>query len=435
MTSRERLGRLGIAVPEILLPGAATMWEHWAVIACDQFSSEPSYWTETRRIVGNDPSTLDLIIPECYLGDRDMERRIERANRSMRNIVERGVLKALPPGFVLVHRSTIHAPRRRGLVLAIDLEAYDFVEDSKSPIRPTEGTIRDRLPSRMALRRGAILELPHILLLIDDPEDAMMSAASAAAGDRLYDFELMQNGGRIKGRFIDENALEPLADAFESVAGRTDLLFAVGDGNHSLASAREIWREKKRSGAAEDHPARYALVEVANIHDPGLHFHPIHRVLFGVDPDSLVACLKSELGLWDDDEGALTLVGPQGEHSWDFQVPDGSLAVESLQTIFDRYLEDHPDAGIDYIHGDGAVRELVAAEPNRIGVLLPNLDKGSFFHRIVEVGPYPRKTFSIGEATEKRYYLEARRLEPWDARAGINFGRGTRLILEMRPNG
>jgi len=418
LTPRARLGKMGIAVPDILIPGASTAPEKWAVIACDQFSSERSYWDETASLVGDTPSSLNLIIPECYLEDGDGDERAEKANAAMADVMNKGSLEQLAPGFVLVNRSTPHVSRRQGLVLAVDLESYDFSEGSKSLIRPTEGTIRDRLPPRMAVRREALLDLPHILILIDDPESLVMKAAESAAGTAgriVYDFDLMQGGGHISGRFVPEEGMEALAGAFETLAGRSNLLFAVGDGNHSLASAREIWREKKAAGAPLDHPSRYALVEVENIHDSGLPFHPIHRVMFGVDSGDLKAFLEKKLGAEIPGKGPVSrilgIIFPDGSRqNWTIQVPEGRLAVEPLQEALDTYLEDHPGVEIDYIHGEGSVKDLVAAEGNRLGVILPELDKGSFFRRITEIGPYPRKTFSIGEAVEKRYYLEARKL-------------------------
>ena len=417
MTPKDRLGKIGIAVPEVLIPGAGTAPERWSVIACDQFSSERSYWEETRRIVGSDPSALDLIIPECYLEDGDREERADSANAAMKSILEKGTLTALPPGFILVDRSTLHTPKRRGLVMAIDLETYDFSEGSTSSIRPSEGTIRDRLPPRMAVRRNASLDLPHILLLIDDPDDLVMRSAVEAAGRTVYDFDLMQKGGHVAGHLIPEHEMAPLADAFEALSQRSDLLFAVGDGNHSLASAREIWLEKKAQGAPKDHPARFALVEVENIHDGGLHFHPIHRVLFGVDSKLLAEDLERILTPEDRQDGLeinagmIGLIHPDGStERWKLPVPPGHLAVEPLQEALDDWIAVHPDSDIDYIHGDDAVRELVVGESDRMGLILPNLDKSAFFKRILEVGPYPRKTFSIGEAVEKRYYLEARKL-------------------------
>ena len=420
MTSRARLEKIGIAVPEILLPRKGTPKERWSVIACDQFSSERSYWEHTKQVVDNSPSTLNLIIPECYLDDGDREARADAANAAMADYLEREILEPLAPGFILVDRSTPHADSRKGLVLAVDLESYDYAEKSTSRIRPTEGTIRDRLPPRMAVRRGALLDLPHILLLIDDPENLVMNAAAAVAGEVVYDFDLMQGGGHISGRFIGVDSLETVAAAFEKLAGRSNLLFAVGDGNHSLATAREIWKEKKAEGASMNHPSRYALVEVENIHDPGLHFHPIHRVLFDVDETQLLSHLKSTLGAREvpvpDTASGPSVSGIQVISSsastafFRFPVPAGRLEVEPVQDALDSFLHEHPDADIDYIHGEDSVKELLESGARRFGIILPNLDKSLFFRRIITVGPYPRKTFSIGEAREKRYYLESRRI-------------------------
>jgi hypothetical protein len=323
------------------------------------------------------------------------------------------------------------------LVLALDLEAYDFSEGSRSAIRPTEGTIRDRLPPRMAVRREAALDLPHILVLIDDPDDRLMGAARTTAGAAgaaaLYDFSLMQGGGRIRGRHIPgDDSLESVVEALEGLAADRDLLFAVGDGNHSLASAKEVWREKKLAGAPENHPARYALVEVENIHDPGLPFHPIHRVLFQVEPDSLSDRIRTALDadVRPADGGAPTadplglspeegrgLLGVRSgirEMIWEFPLSRGKLPAELLQGVLDEVLSSDDDISIDYIHGDDAVRSLVENSSDRLGFILPPVDKSAFFSRIAEVGPYPRKTFSIGEAEEKRYYLESRKLDPSD---------------------
>jgi hypothetical protein len=243
----------------------------------------------------------------------------------------------------------------------------------------------------------------------------MQAAENAAAGQAVYDFDLMQGGGHVTGRHIPVDALGGVAGAIEELASGSDLLFAVGDGNHSLASAREVWREKKAAGAPDIHPSRYALVEVENIHDKGLHFHPIHRVLFNVDAMELKNFLKDELkftGVSGPESGPLTVVNNDGvEITASVPVPHGRLVVEPLQAALDAYLETHPGAEIDYIHGEEAVKSIVAAGKNRLGLLLPELDKTTFFRRITGIGPYPRKTFSIGEAIEKRYYLEARKLD------------------------
>jgi len=417
----ERLSNLGIEFPEILIPREEIDYEKWAVIACDQFSSEPSYWTETRRLVGNAPSTLNLFVPECNLEDDDLDEQIGKTSFAMLKLIRSAALRKLNPGFILVERSTPHVTRRSGLVFAIDLDAYDFSENSRSLIRPTESTILKRLPPRMAVRRKASLELPHIIMLIDDPNDLVMSAARMAArtgGKKVYDFDLMQNGGHISGFHVEEGDAEPLVSAFEKLVNGSELLFAVGDGNHSLASAREIWLEKKTS-FPPNHPMRYALVEVENIYDPGLVFHPIHRMVFGVREEGFRTYLRERLGAvkMPEAEGMLSsdelkvLSSDGTSERWQIEIPDGRLAVESLQRSLDSYVELHPETHLDYIHGEDSVRKLAASNSDqRIGIVLPGIEKSAFFRRIADVGVFPRKTFSIGEAVEKRYYLEARRM-------------------------
>jgi len=421
LTLSERLSDLGIRFPEILIPGEGISFEKWAVIACDQFSSDPSYWVETRGLVGDAPSTLNLFVPECNLEDDDLDEQIDRTQSAMLNLIQSAALKTLAPGFVLVDRSTPYVPRRLGLVLAVDLEVYDFSEDSRSLIRPTEGTILKRLPPRMAVRRMAPLELPHVIMLMNDPNDLVMNAARMTvrdAGKKVYDFDLMQNGGHVSGFHVEEKEAEPLVSAFEKLLGSSGLLFAVGDGNHSLASAREIWLEKKAS-VPPNHPMRYAMVEVENIYEPGLIFHPIHRVMFGVQDKRFEANLRERLGAvrlpstearLSSDE--LEILGPSGvAERWKIRVPTGQLVVESLQEALESYQKLHPEIHLDYIHGENSVRELVASgSDRRFGIVLPEIEKNAFFRRIVDVGIFPRKTFSIGEAKEKRYYLEARRL-------------------------
>lgn len=415
-----RLEKIGIGLPEILLPKAGTDLSKWSVVACDQFSSERHYWEQVKEIVGDAPSTLRLILPECYLEDGDTEARVAKINEEMVRVLET-VLEPHENGFVLIDRKTAHAGSRKGLVLAVDLEAYSFEAGAASLIRPTEGTILKRLPPRMAIRRGATLDLPHILLLLDDPGRTVIEPLFAAREKfcKLYEFELMQGGGAITGWHVPAEALEGAVSALENLA-RGGFLFAVGDGNHSLAAAKSLWEEKKAAGASFDDPARWALVEVENIHDEGLHFHPIHRVLFGVDAGALLEEMKEALsgrveeGLAEPTPktpaghviGVLT---EKGDARFVFDPREERMTVEFFQEFLDAYLAKHPEVSIDYIHGEEAVREM-GTKPGNAGFYMPPLDKSSFFRRMVEVGPYPRKTFSIGEATEKRYYLESRKL-------------------------
>lgn len=417
---RERLEKIGIGLPEVLLPGQGTDLGKWSVVACDQFSSEPRYWKEVEEYVGEAPSTLRLILPECYLEEGDTKARVEAINEAMATYLET-VLEPVGPGLVLTDRKTAHAPSRKGLVMSIDLEAYSFEAGAASLVRPTEGTILKRLPPRMAIRRGATLDLPHILLLLDDPDRTVLEPLFEARDSfrKLYDFDLMQEGGHIRGWHVPAEALAGAVSALEKLAAG-GFLFAVGDGNHSLGAAKSLWEEKKAGGATPDDPARWALVEVENIHDAGLHFHPIHRVLFGLDTETFFKDMGKALGGWMEVKAAaptektpeghvIGVVSPPGDSRFIFNPAEERMTVEFFQEFLDGYLAEHPEVTIDYIHGDKAVREM-GSEAGNAGFYMPPLDKSAFFRRIVEVGPYPRKTFSIGEAVEKRYYLESRKL-------------------------
>lgn len=417
---RERLEKIGVGLPDVLLPKQRTDLSKWSVVACDQFSSEKRYWEEVREIVGEAPSTLRLILPECYLEEGDTESRVQAINSEMNRVLE-NVLEPVGEGFVLIDRKTAHAPSRKGLVLAVDLEAYSFEAGAASLIRPTEGTILKRLPPRMAIRRGATLDLPHILLLLDDPDRTVIEPLFAARKSfrKLYDFELMQGGGSIAGWHVPEPAMGEVVTALENLA-RGGFLFAVGDGNHSLATAKSLWEERKAAGADADDPARWALVEVENIHDEGLHFHPIHRVLFGLETEAFFTEMSKALDGWMEvapaaptarsEEGhVIGVVSEKGESRFVFNPKEERMTVEFFQEFLDGYLAKHPEVTIDYIHGEEAVRQM-GTQPGNAGFYMPPLDKSVFFRRMVEVGPYPRKTFSIGEATEKRYYLESRKL-------------------------
>lgn len=414
------LGKIGIGLPEVLLPKQGTDLSKWSVVACDQFSSERGYWEEVKEFVGDAPSTLRLILPECYLEDGDTESRVESINAEMKACLA-NVLEPVGEGFVLIDRKTAYAPSRKGLVVAVDLEAYSFEAGAASLIRPTEGTILKRLPPRMAVRRGATLDLPHILILLDDPDRTVIEPLFSAKKSfrKLYDFELMQDGGSIAGWHVPEPAMGGVAKALEKLA-HDGFLFAVGDGNHSLATAKSLWEERKAAGAGSDDPARWALVEVENIHDEGLHFHPIHRVLFGLETEEFFADMTKALGGWLEvataeptaktEQGhVIGIVSEKGDARFVFNPQEERMTVEFFQEFLDGYLEKHPEITIDYIHGEDAVREM-GSKPGNAGFFMPPLDKSTFFRRIIEVGPYPRKTFSIGEATEKRYYLESRKL-------------------------
>ena len=407
------LEQCALKMPEILLPGEECDLTKWAVVACDQFTSQPDYWGRVQENVGGAPSALNLIYPEAWLGEGDA--RIARINDAMREY-ERNVLARRFAGFVLVERA-VSAGKRLGLIAAVDLEKYDFSRGSTSLIRPTEGTILERIPPRVRIREGASLELSHAMLLMDDPGGTVLDSLTARkdALEPVYDFELMQGGGRIRGRLVagaEAEAFRARIAAYEretaerfAAAGRAPLLYAVGDGNHSLAAAKACWEERKRQGAPEDDPARYAMAELQNIRDPEQRFEPIHRIVTGVDPALLLrscAAICAPGGhpvAWyaGKEHGLLTLDPALGE-----------LPVAVLQPFLDRFLLEH-GGEIDYIHGEEVAVRL-AEKPGSVAFLLPNISKGDFFRGIVMDGVLPRKTFSMGHAQEKRYYLECRRI-------------------------
>jgi len=429
---------IGVAVPSLLLPKASVNPATWAVIACDQFTSEPEYWAEVEATVGDAPSTYRMILPELFLTAPDVEDRIAKAQAAMRHYLDEGVFEP-HEAFVYVER-TLGSGTQRGLIVALDLETYDYHRGSQTLVRATEGTVLDRLPPRMKVRRGADLESPHILVLYDDPEGAVLRDVRAHLGELpvAYDFDTMLGSGHLTGRLIEDAALQrSIVDALASLispeAYRSKygldndhpLLFAMGDGNHSLATAKAIWEELKAAGAPLDHPARHALVELVNLHDDSLVFEPIHRVIFHcgglVDglkarfPDATYAQasdineLDAQVRLAVAPKQRFGLVTPDGYTLVELSQPTHELAVGSLQDFLDAYLADHPDAEIDYVHGEEPVVRLARQEGN-CGFLLPAIGKSTFFKSIAVDGSFPRKTFSMGHAKDKRFYLECRRI-------------------------
>ena len=425
-------------IPTILLPREGTDLSKWAVIACDQYTSQPEYWAETDRTVGAAPSTLRLTLPEVYLEGEDVAGRTEEIHRTMRRYLEDGTLRALPAGVILTERWSGGSCPRRGIVLAVDLEAYEYTSGSASLIRPTEKTVVERIPPRLKVRQGASMELPHIMILIDDPDRQIIEPLFDQTDklEKVYDTDLMQGGGHITGWFISKGAqtdtieacLEALCDreTFNRKYGCTDaqalLPYAVGDGNHSMATAKAYWEETKKNLSAEEqenHPARFVLVEVVNIHDESLIIEPIHRVLFDVDAEDLLTGL-TEFYQAQGCKSYVADTAPAGAdaHVFPFCAADksGVLVVEqpkwaipiaTMQTGLDAYLEAHPSARIDYIHGEDVVRTL-GTKPGNLGFMLPDIAKNDLFRGVVFDGVLPRKTFSMGEAHEKRYYMEAK---------------------------
>jgi hypothetical protein len=440
MTTTDLAGPfIGAVTPTVLLPRLDVDLSRWAVIACDQFTSEPEYWREVARLVGDAPSTYALTLPEIYLGAGEEERRIASIRATMEEHLHRDLFVE-HTGLVLVERAA-GGKTRRGLMLALDLEAYDYNKGSTSLIRATEGTILERIPPRVCIRAGAPLELPHILVLIDDPGRTVIEPlAEASEGLRpLYDFELMLGSGHLKGWLVEDGrlaaqalaALAALADPdafarkYDLPPGSPVMLFAMGDGNHSLATAKAIW-EQHKAEYGMDHPARYALVEIENIHDPGLAFEPIHRVLFDVREDfgealrafygvgcHIEPCAAAEMMAQVEGQGgrehAFGVVSAGGCAVAYVPDPPSNLPVGTLQAFLDDWGARGGFGRVDYVHGEEVVERL-GAQPGNLGFYLPPISKGDFFKTVIVDGALPRKTFSMGEAREKRFYMEARRI-------------------------
>ena len=416
--TQDRFGRLGVHVPTVLLPTGGVNLYRWAVIACDQHTSEPDYWEEVAGVVGDAPSTLGLVFPEVYLQESDRADRIESIQSSMREYIAADVVNEIEPGFVLTVRSTPHVSERNGLMLALDLEMYDFSPDAGSIVRASEQTMVERLPARVRIRKGARMEVPHILVLIDDPDDLVFGALSETDPPQIYSTELMLGGGSVTGYHITGSALDGVATSLETLfsraKGKRPFLFAVGDGNHSLAAAKQVWNEMK-SSAPPDHPARYALVEVVNLYDPGLRFEPIHRLIEVTNPDQWVeeftAHVGSRLVECSPDEmrtalrhGKDTIGCVAGSR---FGLIELTESRELPVTIVQEYLNTQANAKIDYIHGwDTSIQ--LGGRAGHVAILLPEFDPGMLFPTISKRGVLPRKAFSLGEAEEKRYYLEGR---------------------------
>ena len=433
----KKLEDLGLRIPEILLPKNIDL-STWSVIACDQYTQDKDYWKNVEEKAGNKPSTLNLIFPEVYLGSPDTADRIKKIRQSMKEYLDTGVFADAKKCFIYLERKTAFGRTRKGLVAQIDLETYEWKPFSKANIRATEATIVERIPPRMEIRKGAPLELPHIMLLVNDKDDLLVGANKPTDGRApIYDGDLMANGGHITGWALEskadiegvEKALNLIAEKNASPDGST-FLFAVGDGNHSLATAKAVWDEyKKEHPEDKDSPVRYALIEIVNIYDTGLTFEPIHRVIFNIDNEALIKKLAEKLNgnikALDDADKVIKAVkdswanfgffyldseGKQKNVLLETKIKE--LAVARLQPEIDAFLKELPDqskAEIDYIHGTDEVLKLGSKE-NSLGILLPPIAKDSFFETINGRGPLPRKSFSMGEADEKRFYLECRRL-------------------------
>lgn len=411
---------------DILLPNFENIkGETWAAVACDQFTSEPEYWQKAEALVGDAPSALRLILPEAYLAET--ETRVPIINKTMRDYLG-GLLVEHKNSMIYLERTQSDGKVRRGLIGKIDLEAYDYKKGATSMVRATEGTVAERIPPRVAIRRDAALELPHVMVLIDDEKKMVIEPLAARKSELkgAYDFDLMLGGGHVSAWFLDEDEKARVLGALEALSepalmrekygvDGAPLVFAVGDGNHSLASAKAAYEEVKASlgaEAASEHPARYALVELVNLHDEALEFEPIYRVLFGVSPSEVIKELEAyaeSLG-GKADEQHILCVGEFADREVVVKHPQGQLTVGTLGDFIDGYLKAHGEASVDYIHGIDSTRKLAARE-DAIGFLFDGMEKNQLFKAVICDGALPRKTFSMGHAEDKRYYLECRKIK------------------------
>jgi hypothetical protein len=430
---------IGISTPKILLPKPNVDYTKWAVIACDQFTSEPEYWQQVEKIVDDAPSTYHIILPEVYLGTSEEENRIKTTQDVMEKYLKSGLFRQIND-FIYVLRTT-NGKTRRGLMVCLDLEHYDYHEGSQTLIRATEGTILDRLPPRIRIRESAPLECPHILVLFDDPNDTVFGPLDEQlmAFEEMYNFELMLGSGHLRGLALKdedckqhiEQALGDLIDpdAFAEKynlkpGASKPLLFAMGDGNHSLATAKAIW-EKLKPSVGMNHPARYALVEIENIHDLALTFEPIHRLLFDIKNNLLeemkafwqeklniramdsIDAMKDVVDSADEPWHQIGMVSSDGIKLIEVRKPIDNLVVGTLQRFLDHFLADDSSGKIDYVHGTDVLFEK-GQLPGNAGFYLPGIDKSELFKTVILDGALPRKTFSMGEAKEKRFYVECR---------------------------
>ena len=398
---------------DILVPNGCEH-EKWSVVACDQFTSEREYWHKLERYVGDAKSTLKLIFPEAYLEDDDKEERIENINRTMREYLDGGVFKTLKDSFIVCKRTTASGVSRLGRVLAFDLEDYCFTHPSHAYVRSTEGVVLDRIPPRLKIRQDAPVELPHIMLLIDDRKHRVIEPIWEGRADleKVYDFDLNMGGGHLEGYRIDAqkviDVFDKYVDSVQDLYGEktNDFIFAVGDGNHSLATAQAHWNRIKEGltdAQKAVHPARFALCEVENLHDDGIVFEPIHRFVFGAKED-FIGYLQTALS------GEKTIEAFDKNGNYTLKVDRvGAKAIKDIQDAIDAYLKEHSECSVDYIHGIEHLKD-VAAHNVGVAIAMPKIEKDELFGYVLKNGTLCRKAFSMGEAEEKRYYFEAKKI-------------------------
>lgn len=414
---------------DILLPRDCDM-TRWSVVACDQYTSQPEYWQRVADFVGTNPSTLRLVLPESCLEGPNVETDIMEINNTMSQYLRQERFDTVSNAMIYVERKLDDGAVRQGIVGMVDLEQYDYEPGSPALIRATEGTVLSRIPPRVAVRKNAPIELPHVMLLCDDREGTVMPslADQKQEMEKLYDFELMERGGHITGWKLGDKQLEQLSAALSKLADPAAfrakygvgedvsvMLFAVGDGNHSLATAKECYERQKRITPAQQWdrlPSRYALVELCDLHDESLQFEAIHRVVFGVDPEALLSDLKNAFpGAYEGKGEGHVVRYVTRNASGEITIPNptAQLAVGTLQSFLDGWLKEHKGAGVDYIHGEDVVEEL-ARRADAVGFLLDSMGKEELFPTVIHDGVLPRKTFSMGHAHDKRFYLEARKI-------------------------
>lgn len=410
----------------ILLPKNTDMTK-WSVVACDQYTSEPEYWNDVEKIVGDAPSTLKLTLPEIYLEDENVSERIAKINSNMKALLDEDFFNEYKDSMIYLERTQSDGKIREGLIGVVDLEAYSYEKGAETPIRATEKTVIERIPPRVKIRENAPLELPHIMILIDDDKKQIIENLKnkVSEDDIVYDFDLMKNGGHVKGYLLNEETMDEVDKGLKELAdkevfakkydvnNKEVLLFAMGDGNHSLATAKACYEKLKETMSEEEYlntPARYALVELVNLHSPALEFEAINRVIFNTNPEKLLNSLKEYYQINKDGNGQeIEVITNDVDEKWYIENPKSNIAVGSIQIFLDEYLKNN-EGKIDYIHGEETTKNL-AKQSGNVGFIFEAMPKNELFKTVILDGSLPRKTFSMGHSYDKRYYLESRKIK------------------------
>lgn len=421
---------IGVRIPEILLPNESINMSKWSVVACDQFSSQREYWEEVARYVGGAPSMLHIVLPEVYLNNDNVDVLIADTKANMKEYIQKDIFVKMPEGIMLTER-TMNGVLRKGILLAVDLERYDYRIENKPTVRATEKTLLERIPPRIRIREGASVESPHVMVLMDDVNDTVIGPLHDAKEtfDKVYDFDMMMDGGHITGYFTsDEKYIAGLKEALAGLPVHDGMRFCVGDGNHSLATAKTVWDNVKKDlpeYEKENHPLRFALCEFVNIHDDGIQFMPIHRVLFKVTAPSCLQYITDYLnekglgtrlvfGRWRGGENMIEknqipFLSKESSGNIVLDCDITPAVVACVQEALDNYISSTENSSIDYIHGEKAFEQL-SSDYDALGLYFAAIDKATFFETVIDCGVLPKKTFSMGEAEQKRYYLECRKI-------------------------